>query len=106
MSATHDSTLADRQQIVAELQRQLAECCGYKLTTFAPVAGFETAPRSFRRRQGGRCGSRSPNPLASEGRREQRKVSLPEPLPGATALSTRQYARIVHTWGREHRASP
>ena len=43
--------------------------------------------------------TRAPPGLASEGHRERRQISFPEPLPGATApLDTAVYARIVHAW--------
>jgi hypothetical protein len=58
---------------------------------FAPAAEFETGPPSFKRRQAGRFSSRSPSrpaPRSKLGfRRSTREthVSLPEPIPGATA---------------------
>jgi hypothetical protein len=84
---------------------EAATSCGYKLGTFAPVAGFETAPRSFRRRPGGRFSSRSssrPEPQSKPGFRRlpretasifSRAVSGPD-----LAFRDGQYARIVRAW--------
>ena len=84
---------------------EAATSCGYKLRTFAPVAGFETAPRSFRRRPGGQFSSRSPSrpePQSKPGlprvAARDGKYLFPSRFRARPHLSTRQYARIVHAW--------
>jgi integrase len=84
---------------------EAAISCGYKLTTFAPAAGSETAPRSFRRRPAGpvqfeiteqtRAAIRAwlPEVEARNGRH-----LFPSRFRAQPHLSTRQYARIVHAW--------
>jgi len=68
------------------------------------VAGFETAPRSFRRRLGGQFSSRSPSrpePLQAwlpKVAARDGKYLFPSRFRAQPHLSTRQYARIVHAW--------
>src|SRR5579864_5766923 len=84
-----------------------ATSCGYKSTMSALAAGFETAPRSFRKRRADRCSSKLPN------RPEPRsEPGFPRSRPEMGSTSSRaasgpsrtsrpgsmQYARIVHAW--------
>src|SRR5207244_148142 len=72
---------------------------------FGPAAGFETAPQSFRRRPAGRFSSRSPSRPAHRSKTGFRRSTRGRQSTSSRAgsarsphLSTRQYARIVHTW--------
>jgi hypothetical protein len=83
---------------------EAATSCGYKLRTFAPVAGFETAPRSFRRRRAaGTVRDHRADPgriqaWLSEVAARDGKYLFPSRFRARPHLSTRQYARIVHAW--------
>src|SRR5215469_1216990 len=79
--------------------------CGCRSTMSASAVGSVTARPSFRRRRAVRCNSRSPSRPEPRSRRGLPTfeagapgTSFPAGSETKPHLSTRQYARIVHSW--------